>query len=54
MVDALIDDMKSLVDGYRSRDDPAGYFAAMYLGVTQEGNVASLQDDSATRSNSRG
>ena len=36
MVDALIDDMKSLVDGYRSRDDPAGYFAAMYLGVTRE------------------
>ena len=28
--------MESLVDRYRTRDDPAGYFAAMYLGVTRE------------------
>lgn len=35
-MEALIDDMASLVDRYRSRDDPAGYFAALYLGVTRE------------------
>ena len=35
-MDALIDDMTSLVSRYRSRDDRAGYFAAMYLGVTRE------------------
>lgn len=33
---ALIDDMASLVQRYRLDNDPSGYFAAMYLGVTRE------------------
>lgn len=35
-MDALIEDMREMVDGHRKRNDPSGYFAALYLGVTEE------------------